>query len=193
MLRLFAKMAVSFFVVALFGGCTSFDLNWLQSREDGMAARAEKVRTDAEFLLSREEPLAALDLIIEQEAGPGLFARTYVTAYNLLLDQAQAYYMEGDLVAAGEFWRQALNRYPTDVNLQDAIIMNEIDLGQRLDRCAARLLEAGLAAYRNGQLQEAIDVWSQIRNFHPDYKASQQAIQTTRKQLKSLELLHNPG
>jgi len=188
------QIAAVLAAAALLGGCANPDLTWwMLSHDHAKAIRIDQIRSEAEQHLDRGDPLKAVQLIVNNGFPPARLSQTYRTAFNRLLDQAQASYEVGDFVAAGEIWHQALVYYPGDKTLQADITVDAVQLGQRLDRCADQLLEAGLAAYRNGRLQDAIDVWSQIRHFHPGYKASRQAIQTTRKQLKNLELLNNPG
>jgi TolA-binding protein len=114
-------------------------------------------------------------------------------AINNLLKQAHEQYDSENFVTAGELYDEAHDRYPDSKSVSANIILSREEINLLTTRCADRLLETGLLAYRNGDLQEAINVWSQIRQFHPSYKASKQAIQTTRKQLENLEKIKNPS
>jgi acetyl-CoA carboxylase carboxyltransferase component len=50
-------------------------------------------------------------------------------------------------------------------------------------------MNSGLAVYRAGDLEDAINIWKRIREFLPEHTASKVAISTAEKQLKNLEKL----
>jgi hypothetical protein len=48
-------------------------------------------------------------------------------------------------------------------------------------------MERGLAAYRSGDLDQAITDWKLIRAFAPEHQASRKALQTAEIQLANLK------
>jgi tetratricopeptide (TPR) repeat protein len=170
------------------------NMGWLlQSYENIQAAKIERIKNETEILLNRGEPLKALHLIEVSNLPIGKLGNQYAMAINNLLKQAHEQYDLENFVTAGELYDEAHDRYPDSKSVSANIILSREEINLLTTRCADRLLETGLLAYRNGDLQEAINVWSQIRQFHPSYKASKQAIQTTRKQLENLEKIKNPS
>ncbi len=198
-----ARRVLAALVTALLlGGCAgieNLDIRRIFSSTavDAVAVRIEQARQDATRLLAENRPGPALDRL-RQEAAAGVpaaaFPELYPESVNRLVRNADQLLASGDFAGAGDLYRKGLEGYPAEPTLRALIDADVASIREKIDRCADRLLETGLAAYRSGQLEKAIDVWSRIRRFHPDYKASLRAIETTRKQLENLELLRDgPG
>lgn len=194
MLRKQFKIALIISFILLNSGCARLDLSWfLQSYDDIQTTKIDRIESEADALLASGKAIETLQLLYESNIPIVKFKRHGTMAMNLLLKQAGDKYVAGDLVAAGALYRNAFNLYPGNKLMHATITASKEQVATFIDHCADQLLETGLLAYREGQLQKAISVWSQIRQFHPDYKASKQAIQTTRKQLKNLEQFKNPS
>ncbi len=159
--------------------------------------RIADIRTETDRLLTQNKADAALTVIgngIDSGIPQEKLASSYIRSMNSLIERADRTFMQQNFTKAGNSYRLALKNYPTHPSLTHQIIRNQNDINQQIKSCADKLLDEGLIAYRNGELQTAIDTWSQIRQFHPSYKASQQAISTTRTQMKNLESIENgPG
>ena len=159
--------------------------------------RIVEINADTERLLAQNKATEAL-IVLGRGIDSGIpeekLANSYIRAMNSLIAIADRMYMEQNFSKAGNSYRLTLKSYPTHTALKNKITRNQNDIHQQINNCADQLLDEGLSAYRNGELQAAIDTWSQIREFHPSYKASQQAIQTTRTQLKNLQSIkEGPG
>jgi len=151
-------------------------------------ARSEQLLTQGKFV----EALALLQEGIDSGIEQQQLAKQLVRAMNQLLAQADHQSSQQLYLEAGILYRNALNHFPTDAAVSLQISRTADQIRAKIAECANQLLEDGLVAYRAGSLEQAIDVWSKIRQFHPTYKASQQAIRTTRTQLKNLEAV-NPA
>jgi len=139
--------------------------------------------------LSSQEHLKALALIfsaVHQGHPESLFSSTYPQAINGVLVTATQQRAAGDPVKAGTLLKTVYLAYPHDPALQSATSMTLTEIDASIELCASQLLEQGLVAYRNGNLEEAISRWEKIARFHPQHAASQRAIETTRVQLANL-------
>jgi tetratricopeptide (TPR) repeat protein len=108
---------------------------------------------------------------------------------NQLLAEAQKDQTAGRFASAGRFYRLSLEVYPEDEQHQLQLIMPRSEISARLEECADSLMKSGLAVYRAGALEDAINIWKRIREFHPEHAPSGVAISTAEKQLDSLEKL----
>lgn len=199
MLKMATKLIVFSCLLLLLSGCApSGGINFnkmLQSfRFESEAKQIDSIRLRADRLLDDGKAIPTLS-ILRTEISRGIpiakLSDQYARAINLAIDQADQHFARQQHLEAGTLAHAALIFYPESKDLQKKIKVNREDISEKMNICADQLLENGLLAYRSGQLEEAIDVWSQIRQFHPSYKASQLAIQTTRTQLRNLELLNN--
>lgn len=164
----------------------------------GNSMQPEPARNKIDSLLANNRPIEALELMKQMEGENDRLAEFYPHLYSKALNgslrEAERLYVFGDFASAGDIYRRVVNAYPASAEIQGQIDLDKETLLRQIEQCADKLLESGMTAYRNGQLQDAISVWSQIRRFHPEYKASDQAINTTRKQLKYLESINDgPG
>ena len=190
------------FICTLIAGCARFDSSnfsrMFRSLSPALQAEHnEQVRDQSRQLLEAGNATDALKLLNHEFANgtdPSVFTAIYPRSINLLLIQANNHLENSQYLPAGKKYRLALSHYPTTRALQEKIMSDPAAIEHYIDLCASKLLESGLVAYRSGQLQEALDVWTQIRIFHPSYAPSHLAIETTRIQLKNLENLPgNPG
>ena len=198
MLKSGIRQYLFFCLILTLSGCAQLsDLNMthilysIGIQSEARHINSIKIKTDQ--LLNQNKTEVALS-ILQNEIDGGIplakFSQQYSRAMNQTLDQASEKLNQQQNMQAGMLFRTALTHYPTTDFLDKKINLTRDEISMEIDFCANRLLEAGLFAYRSGQLEEAINDWSKIRQFHPTYKASQQAIQTTRTQLKNLESLN---
>ena len=202
MLRVFLQSIMTLMLLLSLSGCSQLGtLNFSRMFESAIGqsetTRIADIRTETDHLLSQNKPVAALTVIrngIDSGLPQEKMADSYVRTINSLMATADRMFLERSITKAGNSYSLALKNYPTHPALKKQIIRNQNEIHQQINTCAEQLLDTGLIAYRNGELQTAIDTWSQIREFHPTYKASQQAIQTTRIQLKNLQSIKDgPG
>jgi hypothetical protein len=144
----------------------------------------------------RGDYLGALELIegeLRQGQPESRFSEPYVQSINGLLEQAEREYLNRDPRAAGILFRETLDHYPRSNAVRREIAMGVTEVQAALDVCADDLLALGMTAYRAGRLERAITIWTAIEEFHPDHEQSQQAIETTRVQLRNLRELTERG
>lgn len=195
MLKMYTRYLTLAFLLIVMSGCASLknldlDRMFQSFSSDARQARINRIAAETDALLESGQPVAALKHL-QNATGTGLkaseFPEVFPRTINHLIDRAGYHYAQENPVEAGMLFRMADTSYPSDFRLRNKILTDIETLRYNIDLCADKLLEVGLLAYRSGQLQEAIDVWSQIRTFHPEYQASRKAIRTTRMQMQILE------
>ena len=200
MLKLGLNILLSCALALALCGCTLLENikvgRMFQSLVAGQtASNPESLSSRVEQLLDQGKSAEAL-VLLQNGIAAGIdrqrLSNQGVRAINLALVQADHQSSQQQHLQAGKLYRSALTHYPADAAVSHRITRTADEIMARIGECANQLLEDGLVAYRAGSLEEAIDVWSKIRQFHPSYKASQQAIRTTRIQLKNLESV-NPA
>lgn len=179
-------------------GCTSGSLSvWLEDAlrtVHTLAPDSDTQKTQAliDQALQRDDYLVTLDLLLK-ERGAGhpesLFANPWRRTLNGLLTQADQQLQNENYFKAGLRYRRVKDNLPETATLAAAVKMDNSLLKKQLEYCADKLLERGLAAYRDGQLAQALQTWNKINRFHPRHTPSQRAIRTTRLQLQNLKFL----
>lgn len=186
------------FLLLLLSGCTPASLSaWLDNSFKDFQLLplnngVEKAQAEIARALNKENYLHAFELLlIEKHNGraENAFAEAWPQAINGLLDQAERQFRKREFAEAGQLFRRIERNLPQDTELRARIDLDRSLLRRRVEDCADNLLESGLLAYRNGELQQALEIWTDINRFHPTHKASQRAIRTTRLQLQNLEAL----
>ena len=132
--------------------------------------------------------LALIRSAIHQGYEETAFDSNYPEALNGVLNQALLLQQNDQARDAGMLYRTAWASYPKDDKLQAETIMNLTEIDASIELCANRLLEKGLAFYRTGNLEKALEYWEKISEFHPEHKVSLRAIETTRVQLANLNM-----
>ncbi len=107
-------------------------------------------------------------------------------ALNGLLNQADLNLVQGNYFQAGQLYRLLSRQLSQRGAVRIDAKIDPVQLNNRLEQCADQLMEQGLLAYRNGELEQALEIWDKINNFHPQYVASRRAVRTTRLQLRNL-------
>lgn len=136
-----------------------------------------------------QEAIELLRSAQEQGHSPELFSDAWPQALNGLLALAEQHRKNREYSDAGHLYQLGLRFFPENSPLAEAIVMDQPELRAQLEVCADQLLNLGLLADRQGELERAIAIWNKIGDFHPQHKASQQALATTRRQLQNLESL----
>lgn len=192
------RIAATLLLLTLLAGCTPAGLNaWLDDRlknfqllefdQTGKNSRAAIVQA-----LDADDHLHAFELLLaEKRRGRSetAYAKAWTRALNGLIVRAERDYRRREFSSAGILYHRIEQNLPEDAQLRATLDLDQPGLHARVDDCADRILETGMLAYRNGNLEEALEIWSDINRFHPTHKASQRAIRTTRLQLQNLEAL----
>jgi tetratricopeptide (TPR) repeat protein len=151
----------------------------------GEAAAA--VRQKIRQLLAADSYPAALALVLSSGLSETELAEEYGLALKGLLKKADVY-REKDLPEkAGPLYRAALDGYPATPAVAAKAGTRPAGITAGIETCADQLLERGLAAYRSGDLDQAIRTWKLIHVFAPQHQASRKALQTAEVQLANLK------
>jgi tetratricopeptide (TPR) repeat protein len=182
-----------FLLLALLVSCTSTPPAGHSTRKDGPGRRGEvgqvqTFRPQLRSLLERREFLKALRLM-QQEVKLGVSESSLAEEYGLALRGGMNYSDEllgkGEFSECGIYSRQLLNLYPHSLPALSGVSVEQIR--QRLNCCSDQLMAKGLAAYRAGQMQQAIDFWTALLVFNPERTEAKKAIDTCTIQLRNLK------
>lgn len=116
-------------------------------------------------------------------------AREYLQAVDGSLVQAQTLMEQANYPAAALLFKSVLDNSPRNPALQQKIAVSPAQLAEKIAICTAKLMDAGLVAYRSGELGAAIDIWQQVLSFNPQHQAAKKSIQTAQLQLSNLKNL----
>lgn len=147
------------------------------------AAVRQKVRQQ----LAADNHPAALALVLSSGRAETALAEEYALALNGLLKQAEGYRLKELPEKAGPLYRAALDGYPATPAVVAKVGTRPAGIAAGIESCADQLLERGLAAYRSGDLDQAIRTWKLIHVFAPRHQASRKALQTAEVQLANLK------
>lgn len=155
------------------------------SKESG---QLETLRPQIRSRLERREFLKALRMM-QREVNLGLSESNLAEEYALALRGGMNYSDElsekGKYSECGVYARQLLSLYPR--NSPDLSGVSAEQIRQRMNSCSDQLMARGLAAYRAGQMQEAIDSWRALLVFDPERTEARKAIDTSSIQLRNLK------
>ena len=154
--------------------------------------QAKESRLQIEQSLTRENVEKAQKVILysrQEDVSELLLADLYTEVTNRLLHAAEQEKISGTPAKAGRYYRMAHEIYPVDSRLQSTISSSLDKIDSNIDQCAEKIMDNGLAAYREGDLNSAITIWQEISQFHPNHPPSLIATNTAMQQLKSLERL----
>lgn len=156
------------------------------------ADTVRRIQARARRLLSRKDYAGALDFItaaFDNGADERDLSREYLQAVAGSLVQAET------LIQAGEYRRGALllkgvqasgSRSP---GLQEQIAVPPAEIQVKIAYCAEQLMEAGLRAYRSGELATAVNIWQQVLEFDPHHQAAHKSIQISQQQISNIKAL----
>jgi tetratricopeptide (TPR) repeat protein len=147
------------------------------------AAVRQKIR---QHLAADNHP-AALALVVSSGLADTALAEEYGLALRGVLKQAEGYQGKDLPEKAGPLYRAALDGYPATPAIAAKAGMRPAGITAGIEACADQLLERGLAAYRRGDLDQAIRTWKLIHVFAPQHQASRKALQTAEVQLANLK------
>jgi tetratricopeptide (TPR) repeat protein len=85
----------------------------------------------------------------------------------------------------GIYLQQLVNLYPRNLPALSGVSAGQIR--QKMSFCSDQLMVKGLAAYRAGQMQEAINFWTALLVFNPERTEAEKAIDTCSIQLRNLK------
>lgn len=151
-------------------------------------AAVQTLRPQIRSRLERREFLSALRLM-RQEVNSGVSESSLSKEYGLALRGGMLYRDElsgkGQFSKCGSYSRALLNLYPH--NLPPISGVSAVQIKQGMNFCSDQLMLQGLAAYRAGQMQQAINFWTELLVFHPERTEAQKAIDTCSIQLQNLK------
>jgi tetratricopeptide (TPR) repeat protein len=184
-----------FILIACLVSCTSTPPVSHPSRKE-VSTREKKAETgqlqtlrpQIRSRLEQREFLKALRLL-QQEVNSGASESSLAEEYRLALQGGMNYSEElsakEQFSACGIYSRQLLNLYPRSLSARSGVAAEQIR--QKLNFCADQLMARGLAAYRAGEMQQAIDFWTALLVFDPERTEAKKAIETSSTQLRNLK------
>lgn len=133
--------------------------------------------------------------LIQQEFRKGVaeevLGKEYLQAANTCLSRADSLIQDGHYSEAGLLLKTVQDSYPLSPQLQEQVAASPVQIKAKIDLCTDKLMEAGMLAYRSGELASASTIWQQVLTFEPQHQAAQNSIQTTQQQLLKLKALSN--
>jgi tetratricopeptide (TPR) repeat protein len=158
----------------------------IQGKREGLGP-LQTLQPQLRAMLERREFLKSLRLM-QQEVKLGLSESSLAEEYALALRGGLNYSEElsgkGRFSECGLYARQLLNLYPQNLPALPGVSAEQIRQG--MNSCSDELMARGLAAYRAGQMQEAINFWSALLVFNPERTEAKKAIDTCSIQLRNL-------
>ncbi|MDZ4183708.1 MAG: hypothetical protein U1D97_01860 [Desulfuromonadales bacterium] len=184
-----------FILIAFLVSCTTTPPTGQSSRqEDPTTGRRNDLgqlqtfRPEIHSLLERREFLKALRLM-QQQVNLGLSEASLREEYALALRGGMIYSEELSkkerFSECGIYLQQLLNLYPR--HLPDLSGVSAAQIKEKLNFCSDQLMIKGLAAYRAGQMEEAINFWKALLVFNPERTEAEKAIETCSIQLRNLK------
>lgn len=159
-----------------------------QGRRDEIGGQLQTFRPEIRSLLERGEFLKSLRLM-QQAVNLGLNESSLKEEYALALQGGMIY--SEDLSKkerfseCGIYLQQLLNLYPRNLPTLSGVSAGQIR--EKMNFCSDQLMIKGLAAYRAGQMQEAINFWKALLVFNPERTEAEKAIETCSIQLRNLK------
>ncbi|RMG61599.1 MAG: hypothetical protein D6713_00005, partial [Deltaproteobacteria bacterium] len=135
---------------------------------------------DVVYLINREK--ASLE-----EGKP--YRRYYAESLAGMKAEAVSLIAQGEYEKAGKLLLnlKAALAGKEDVGKEAGVTAQEVE--ESIDLCARKLMEGGLAEYREGNLGLAIQKWKKILTFLPDHREAKRAIELATVQMKNLKKL----
>ncbi len=153
-----------------------------------------KSRVEVLFEHGKYEEVVSL---VEKEKVPlkkgSYFRKAFVKALAGMREEAISSFSRGEYKKAGLLLVEILNAVDGKKSLAAEAGVSEKEVRENVEACARKLMEEGLAQYREGNLGFAIKKWSEILVFLPDYSEAKKAIGVATVQLKNLRKLESGG
>ena len=150
-------------------------------------------RSQIHRLLNEQDYAGAMELIqaeIRKGTNESRLSKEYLQASNGGLGQAKTLMQQGHYFRAAFLLKNLRATYPRTPELQQQVATTPTQLTADIALCTQNLMEAGLVAYRAGELSTALDIWQQILAVDPQHQAAKNASQTTQQQLLKLKTLN---
>jgi hypothetical protein len=184
-----------FILIACLLSCTSTPPAGQSSRKEVSAkerkeeiGQVQTLRPQIRFRLEQREFLKALRLM-QQEVNGGTSEASLAEEYRLALrggmNHIEELLKKEQFSKCGVYSRQLLNLYPPSLTAISDVPAEQIR--QKLNFCSDQLMASGLAAYRAGEMQQAIDFWTALLVFDPERTEAKNAIETCTIQLRNLK------
>jgi tetratricopeptide (TPR) repeat protein len=151
--------------------------------EEPATAVRQKIRQQ----LAVDNYSAALVLVLGSGLSEEEVAEEYERAIKGVLKQAEGYREKDMPEKAGPLYRAALDGYPKSAAVAARVETRPAGISTGIETCADQLMERGLAAYRSGDLDQAIKTWKLIHVFAPQHQSSRKALETAEVQLNNLK------
>lgn len=159
-----------------------------------LEAGLKKTRTAAAVLLSRREAEAgrfnqALDVcvtLLRQYPGDAAAEAAYAGARNDLKALGDRAFAGQDYARAGKIYALLLGRAGAFKDAHARVTFTAPELESGVGACRTRLENRGLAAYRGGDLIQALTDWEGLLVFDPGNEEFRKAVQTLRTQIDEL-------
>lgn len=117
------------------------------------------------------------------------FEDEYVDAINRMIDEGRKKLKGEDYESSGRIFSTVIDMYPDKKVLGSKVKEKPEKLKEHINLSSEKLMDAGLAEYRDGNLGNAIKTWRKILRFNPRYDEAKKAIETATVQLKNLRIL----
>lgn len=171
-------------LIALLASCTGTQ----PTSQKGSGDTLQELRPQIQSRLERREFLDALRLM-QQGVRLGVpearFAEEYRLALRGGMNYGEALLIKRQFSECGIYTKQLLILYPHSLSISPGVSSRQIE--QRLNYCSDQLMAKGLAEYRAGQMQQAIDYWTALLVFNPERTEAKKAIKTCSIQLRNLK------
>lgn len=112
-------------------------------------------------------------------------ASSYEESLTEIKDLAEGAFTRREYLRAGLIYLALLRNFPEAVYRREASL-DRMTFAERIRECADKLTQDGLALYRAGQIDSAINTWRGVLRFDPENYTVRKAIDTASKQLKNL-------
>lgn len=174
-------------LIVLLTSCAGSPHKETSAKGSGVKGETE-LRAELHAQLERRNFLNALRLM-QQEVLLGRSESSLSKEYGLALRGGMNYGDEllrkGEISKSGVYFRQMLNLYPRSLPAVSGVSARMIE--NRLSECSDQLMANGLAEYRAGQMQQAIDLWTELLAFNPERTEAIKAISTSSIQMRNLK------
>lgn len=136
------------------------------------------------------DAITLIQIEIQKGADEQSLAKEYLQAANGGLELAASQMTQGHYSRAAILLRTIKDNYPRTPELQKQVSSSPEKITADIELCTQTLMDAGLVAYRAGELTKALDIWQQILTINPQHQAAKNASQTTQQQLQKLKTLN---
>lgn len=116
---------------------------------------------------------------------------SYIAAINGLTDSGMHYYKEGDYKRAGSTFKCVIAHRSHDSAIKSKYKKTAEQIRSLIINCEDRMMEQGLAKYRDGNLGDAIAIWKEILKLNSNHTEAKKALKTATVQLKNLKKIEN--